>query len=1065
MGKVQRLHFFYYLCLFGAQFVVAQDSSVNRELPTQLLRYEGNFTDSDGDGMTDIAELKYGYNPNDYASFPPIDFIGVPDEEFPISNSSFNSAKILKTERGIKIKWDNNQSETNYSRYSLTLKNGSTQLYYGGHAPSQAEVSYSEFGLQGNEILKGQFSEYNPENGAFVKVHDWFEINLVDYPLPPADYELAADDDKISFRLNNFSSDEKNRYIEFMRRVLPIIKDVLGNPAETFTCDFSKDNDSQNSWVTLDQGRTISLDDSWLPRLLVHEMIHMWKGKYAFSYSEDNWGYSDDLSGFEEIAEGLAYEILHDFVEAYPYDENTRIILESGAWWNWSVGSANFDTIKHQKHTGGGTFWSGEALFHNDRYSIAAMVIQSILRHDPNFMKNTLRAFYDNIENNSSYRPTREGLLDLWTSQIEKINNIDTRKYLEAIPIFKGEKLAQGYYPVIFQNEANSYGTTKSVLGSYAVEGSLWWFSVTADNIGNYNIPDWVKSNLDSDGYYYIDSNNQPFEITTRNIYGEEITKYTDVLDTGYQSDENTVPNNLFTERIEALNSSNLPQGLYLEELTFTNLISQTNRAKETFYSFGYSGIDQNEEEYSLMLGVDSKFAEDLSVTFNNKNFDLPIIEGCAILKTTEIAPNAEGLLTITVNSFEKSHVYQRALINAGSADGKRHQQLLFIDRDFDGIEDLYDNTVDSDQIEIAYNLYKNSYPKHRNASFFAVQVNASDGGTVETIGFTNGASVKSGKSLTVKAIPIEGYKFIRWGGDINSTTETLSFNVDSEISITAYFEGLVNYFDVSISSSGGGTVVSDGFTLGEKVQSGEQLELTAVAENGYSFTGWAGTVSESQKMDNPLSITVLSDISLTVTFTPTEFTPTITRVDEGIKLTWNDDSSEDATFSKYSLTLKAGERLLVNGEHPKGSALVNFQAFDLSGTETLRGIFTEANPLTGEWVRDYAWFEIKLTDYSGLTDLGNGWKKAEWFGVLFPSSDNWAFHFDLGWIYLPIFNENSMWIWDEHFGWYWTNKAIFPFLYQNSQSAWRYLHLENSDHQIRMYYNYNTKGWVTLGN
>ena len=91
-------------------------------------------------------------------------------------------------------------------------------------------------------------------------------------------------------------------------------------------------------------------------RLLVHEMIHMWKGKYAFSYSEDNWGYSDDLSGFEEIAEGLAYEILHDFVEAYPYDENTRLILEGGPWWNWSSGSANFDIIKHQKHTGGGTF-------------------------------------------------------------------------------------------------------------------------------------------------------------------------------------------------------------------------------------------------------------------------------------------------------------------------------------------------------------------------------------------------------------------------------------------------------------------------------------------------------------------------------------------------------------------------------------------------------------------------------------------------------------------------------------------------------------------------------------
>ena len=118
----------------------------------------------------------------------------------------------------------------------------------------------------------------------------------------------------------------------------------------------------------------------------------MWKGKYAFSYSGEDWTYDDELDGFEEVAEGLSYEVLHDFVEAYPYDDDTRRILDGGPWWNWASGAANFDVIKHQKHTGGGTFWSGESLFQDDRYSIAAMVVQTIVRHDPEFMKETLSA-------------------------------------------------------------------------------------------------------------------------------------------------------------------------------------------------------------------------------------------------------------------------------------------------------------------------------------------------------------------------------------------------------------------------------------------------------------------------------------------------------------------------------------------------------------------------------------------------------------------------------------------------------------------------------------------------
>ena len=791
MKNPLKYFFFAYIFAYHSSVLAVTNSTLDqsKEPPYQLLLYEGDFTDSDGDGMTDLAEIKYGYDPTDPDSFPKIDFIAPPLEEFLIIHSADNDARIIKAEKGIRILWDNHNPDSEYAKFSLTLENGESQLYYGGHEWEKAEVSYEEFQLQGDEILKGRFSESDPDTGQWVKDYEWFEINLSDYPLPPTDPTLGDENDKISFRFNGFSEQQIDQYTNFMSKVIPIIKDILGNPAETFTCDFNLDNDSWNSWVTLDQGRTILLDGSWIPRLLVHEMIHMWKGQYAFSYSAENWTYSDDLNGFEEIAEGLSYEILHDFVEAFPYDENSRLILEGGPWWNWSSGAANFDVIKHQKYTGAGTFWSGEALFENDRYSVAAMVIQTILRHDPDFMKNTLRKFYDLIENDSSFRPTRSNILDLWASQIPEINGIDSRSYLEAIPIFRGQKLAQQYYPVIYQNETNSYSTTKTVFGSYAVDGYMWWNWVTPQNISDFNIPGWVSYNLDSDGYYYIDSNNQPYQIITRNVFGEIHSHFEGVLDTGYQNDEQTIPNNLFNERIEDLDSSNLPQGLYLETLTFTDLAKYTHNATETFYSFGYQNFNQSENEYSFFIGVDSQFGEEITLSHNGKTFSAPLVDGCAIISTSEIPHNTEGILTISIHSFEETHEYKRAFINAGSSDGVRHQQFLIIDRDFDGTEDLYDGDINQTAIEIAYQEYKKNYPEEpKQTSSFTVEVNSTSGGSFEIAGLSNDKKAYAGSTISIKAVPDDGYEFEKWSGDFESTDQEANLTITSDLNITANF-------------------------------------------------------------------------------------------------------------------------------------------------------------------------------------------------------------------------------------------------------------------------------------
>ena len=764
----------------------------NSTAPHDLLRhYFGDFTDSDGDGMTDSAEIKYGYDPFDEESLPKFNLGAEPSVEHPILESQINNAVIIKLDSGILIKWKEDNEESSYSRYSLTLKDGDRELYYGGHFWDSARVDYQKFELNGDEVLSGRFSEFNPETGEFVTDGEWFQIELSDYPVI-TDTELGSSSDKITFRFEDFEPALQEKYETFLGKVMPIFIDIAGFPAETFVCTL-KLGEEGNSWVTLDQGRTIVMNDGWLPRLFIHELIHVWKGKYAFSYTGESWSYEEKLNGFEEIAEGLAYEILHQFVEAYPNDDTSLEILQNGPWWNWSSHASNYDTVKHQPHTGAGAFWTGEALFSNDRYSISAMLIQIIHIYDPDFFKNTIQAYYRLIESDPQYRPTREGLLDLWSSQIQKINGIESRTYLNALPVLNGEQLAQRYFPVIYQSESYSNGTSKTIFGSYALEGYLWWFSGnTPSEIGAYNIPSWVRYNENEDGYLYVDSNNQPFSVKVQNIFGETINEYSGVLDAGYQDEQDTIPNNLFTERISQLDSENLPTGLYIETLEFTELANYTEHAKQSFYAFGYEGFEQHADEYSLFFGFDSKFPSQVEITFGEHFFDLPIVNGCAVLKTSAFPLNSRGILTIKAHSQNgESHTYQRALVNAGSYDGLRHHQFLIIDQDFDGLEDLYDQEIDHEDIALRYAKMKNENPEEpEDPTLYSVIVGTVEGGEIKGAG-----EYTEGEEITLFAVPDEGYRFVRWNGDLNGTVDTQTFSIQKNLSVGAVFEVLETSF------------------------------------------------------------------------------------------------------------------------------------------------------------------------------------------------------------------------------------------------------------------------------
>ena len=684
-----------------------------------LQYYSGDFTDTDNDGMTDVYELKYGYNPNDEGSFPDVDFISdniEVDEGTPIGSHEFMDLAVITDSLGIRLKWTDVDPSSLYNRYSLTLMNGEQTLYYGGHSWDYAEIDFANFGLIGSEVLRGTFSEGDTSNGAFIKDHPSFEIDLSDYPIPLPDSNLGEDTDKIEFKFTGFTDEQKEQYVDFMRRLIPIINDVVGNPAESFVCEFIMNEESSNSWVTLDHGRVIELDSNWNPRLLVHEMIHMWDGKYAFCWSGENREYADDFSGFAEIAEGIAYKILHEFVMAYPNHSVSHDTINGGSWNNWSSDASTFDLYKHQRFTGGGTFWTGDVRAFNFRYSNSAMLVQAILVENPNFIKEMRNNLFEILNQDSTKILNRSEIVSLWANTVETINGIDTTEFLNAMPVFNGRKLDQGFYPIVRIVSP----TEVDVFSSYAVDGLLWWSWITNENYDDFNIPTWVKSNRNQeDGYYYVDMNDMPYTLKVRNVFEETIQSHELRSSNVYQSDDKIIPDNLGEVRVsDNLNiaPAEFPQGLYVYNLSYTDIAPHTDEATEEFYFMGQKDVFQNEGEYVLIFGVDSKFAEKVvvKITSSNTSFELPLINGSAILKTSELPLNLETVLEIEVHSNDETFVYKRSLIHAGNQIGEYRQQFLVVDRDFDGVEDLYDNEVSESFINEKYQDYLANYPNHR---------------------------------------------------------------------------------------------------------------------------------------------------------------------------------------------------------------------------------------------------------------------------------------------------------------------------------------------------------------
>ena len=154
---------------------------------------------------------------------------------------------------------------------------------------------------------------------------------------------------------------------------------------------------------------------------------------------------------------------------------------------------------------------------------------------------------------------------------------------------------------------------------------------------------------------------------------------------------------------------------------------------------------------------------------------------------------------------------------------------------------------------------------------------------TVELVGsgyvdpFAGEWTYDAGEEVTLTASPLEGWRFSRWEGDVESEETAVAFTVDSDMDITAVF-GVP--LEIAVSPEDSGTVELD--PPGGVYEENTWVTLTAEPDEAYGFLGWGGDLEGTDRI---VSVKVEAPMSVTATFGDSP--PTISILEQRTRVPW----------------------------------------------------------------------------------------------------------------------------------------------------------------------------------
>jgi len=153
----------------------------------------------------------------------------------------------------------------------------------------------------------------------------------------------------------------------------------------------------------------------------------------------------------------------------------------------------------------------------------------------------------------------------------------------------------------------------------------------------------------------------------------------------------------------------------------------------------------------------------------------------------------------------------------------------------------------------------------------YDLTITSTAGGSV-TVPGEGTITYDEGEVVNLEATPDAGYRFVNWIGDVDEIADvddaTTTIAMNDSYSITASFEEIPKArYGLTIASTAGGNVTTPGEGI-FNYDEGTDVDLVAVADEGYQFIDWTGDVSTiADTSAASTTITMNDDYSITANF------------------------------------------------------------------------------------------------------------------------------------------------------------------------------------------------------
>ena len=182
----------------------------------------------------------------------------------------------------------------------------------------------------------------------------------------------------------------------------------------------------------------------------------------------------------------------------------------------------------------------------------------------------------------------------------------------------------------------------------------------------------------------------------------------------------------------------------------------------------------------------------------------------------------------------------------------------------------------------------------------YALTASAGDGGSV-----SGGGTFASGTQVSLTATPNSGYSFSGWS--TGSTANPLTVTLNTNTTITANFEVLINSYTLTVVSTDGGSATGAG-----DYNEGTEVTLIATPQEGYRFTGWSDGDTNIEKVINIISsLSLYADFGLKYISYDLELGHS---QEEEIIKNMSITSNSNVMFNKNGIT-----HLITNPANPRG--------------------------------------------------------------------------------------------------------------------------------------------------